>query len=566
MNRLRQLYDRFYWLAVVLIAVVLLNLAAGLFHGKIDLTEDKKYTLTEATKTIINEVDAPMFIQILLEGKFPAEFRRLPTATRELLEEFKKINHEIQFRFEDPLEGDKTEVKERLESWAQVGIVPTELNVRASEGQSRQRIYPFAIFNYGDRQVAINLLEETSGTTSGDVALNNSITLLEYKFANAIAKLRATDKPNILFSAGHGELAAQQSASLEGNLRAFYNTGRVNLDSIYQIPEEIDMLILAKPTIPYSEKNLFVIDQYIMRGGRLIILNDPLIVNLDSIRKNGQYLPHDNEVGLDDLLFKYGVRINKNFVLDLNCTPIPLAISKPGANAQYNLFPWYYDILASGFGDHPIVKGLDLVNLDFPASIDTIKTKASIKKTPLLKSSIYSRLQYNPVLLDFEILKTDPDQSKFRDPPQTVAILLEGAFNSVYENRVSPSMMQGLDQIGATFQANGIPAKILVVSDGDIARNSINATNGEIRPLGFNSYVNHTFANLEFLTNAIEFMLDRIGLSEARAKTIKLRLLDKQRIQNERLYWQVLNVVLPLVLLVAFGILFNALRRRRFAR
>ncbi|MCB0685990.1 MAG: gliding motility-associated ABC transporter substrate-binding protein GldG, partial [Saprospiraceae bacterium] len=504
MNRIKHIYDRLFWLVIILVGVVLINLAGGLFHARVDLTEDKRYTLTNATRQIVSEVDAPIFIQVLLEGKFPPEFRRLPVATRELLEQLKKLNNNIQYRFEDPLAGEKSEVQARLDSWAQVGIIPTELNVRDAEGQSRQRIYPFAIFNYGDRQVAINLLEE-SGAANGDVALNNSITLLEYKFVNAIAKLRATNKPNILFTSGHGELNERQTLALESNLRAFYNTGRVNLDSVYQIPEEIALLIIAKPMQTFSEKNLFVIDQYIMNGGNVMFLVDPLVVSLDSIRVHGQYLPPDNDVGLDQMLFKYGARVNKNFVLDLNCTPIPLAINRPGGNPEYNLFKWYYNILAEGVGGHPIVKGLDPVNLSFPASIDTIKTGTVIHKTPLLQSSPYSRLQYNPVLLDFEILKTEPDQSKFNDGPQTVALLLEGNFESVYKNRVSPGMQTGLSQIGATYVEMGRPAKILVVSDGDIARNGIDPTSGEIRDLGFNQYLNYTFANKPFLTNAVEY-------------------------------------------------------------
>lgn len=565
MSRLKETYDRIYWLLIVIVVIVLVNLAAGIFHTKIDLTEDHRYTLTDATHRIVSEVDAPIFIQVLLEGKFPAEFRRLPTALRELLVEFKKINGNIQYRFEDPLAGDQAEVQERLERWAQVGIIPTELNVRDAEGQQRKRIYPFAIFNYGDRQVAINLLEENA-STSGDVALNNSITLLEYKFSNAIAKLRATNKPNILFSSGHGELSNRQTLALEGNLRAFYNTGRVNLDSIYQIPQDISLLIIAKPTRAYTEKNLFVLDQFIMNGGNVMFLLDPLIVNLDSIRVNGQYLPHDNDVSLDPLLFKYGARVNKNFVLDLQCTAIPLAINRPGGNAKFNLFQWYYHILAEGTGSHPIVKGLDPVNLKFPATIDTIKTSTPIKKTPLLQSSPYSRLQVNPILLDFEILKTEPDQSKFQAGRQTVAVLLEGNFESAYKNRVSAEMMVGLEQIGAAFVEEGDPARILVVSDGDIARNSVDPTSGEIRDLGFNEYVNYTFANKEFLTNSVEYMLDRIGLSEARAKTIKLRLLDQQKIQEEKLYWQIINVLLPLLLLLGAGIIFNYLRKRRYTR
>jgi gliding-associated putative ABC transporter substrate-binding component GldG len=398
------------------------------------------------------------------------------------------------------------------------------------------------------------------------VALNNSISLLEYKFANAIAKLQAEQKPNIVFSSGHGELPSNQTVALEGNLRAFYNTAHIDLDSIYQIPNGIDMLIVAKPAKRFSDKNLFVIDQYVMNGGAVIFLIDPLVVNLDSIRKHGQYLPSDVDHGLDDLLFKYGVRVNKNFVLDLESSSIPMTTGRPGSSAQYSLFKWYYHVLAGGSGDHPAVKGLDRVNLLFPASIDTVGTRNLVKKTPLLQSSPYTRLQYNPVLLDFEILKTEPDPGLFREAPQTLAILLEGRFNSLFENRVTPAMQETLQQIGATFRSEGEEGKVMIVADGDVARNLVNANTGAVKPLGFNPYMNYTFDNQDFLTNTIEYMLDRVGLSEARAKTVKLRLLDQPRIQNERLYWQVLNVALPLVVLIIFGLAFNAYRKYRFTK
>jgi gliding-associated putative ABC transporter substrate-binding component GldG len=566
MKRLGEIFNRYYWVVVGLVGIIILNIAGTFFHAKLDLTEDKRFTLTEATKEIVRGVESPIFIQILLAGKFPAEFRRLPNSLRELLQQFKKINNEIQFRFEDPLEGEKELVKERLESWAKVGIVPTELNVRDVEGQTRQRIYPFAIFNYGDRQIAINLLEEASPVISGDLALNNSISLLEYKFANAIAKLQAEQKPNIVFSSGHGELPSSQTVALEGNLRAFYNTAHIDLDSIYQIPKEIDMLIVAKPTIRFSDRNLFVIDQYVMNGGAVIFLIDPLVVNLDSIRKHGQYLPSDIDHGLDDLFFKYGARVNRNFVLDLESSSIPMTTGRPGSSAQYSLFKWYYHVLAGGSGDHPAVKGLDRVNLLFPASIDTVGTRNHIQKTPLLVSSPYTRLQYNPVLLDFEILKSEPDPRQFKDEPQTMALLLEGRFTSLFENRVTPAMQQTLQEIGATYKSEGDAAKVMIVADGDVARNLVNANTGAVKPLGFNPYMNYTFDNQDFLTNTIEYMLDRVGLSQARAKTLKLRLLDQPRIQTERLYWQVLNVALPLILLIIFGFLFNAFRKYRFTK
>ncbi len=559
-------WQKYYPLAVALALVVLVNMAAGYYHTKIDLTEEKRFTMTDATEQLLAELDAPIFIQVLLAGDFPAAgFKRLQTAAQETLRQFRKNSPMVTYRFEDPMHGSAEEVRERLEYWAGVGMVPTELTVKDAEGQSRRQIYPYAIFNYGDRQVAINLLERETRGVPAEVTLNNSIGLLEYKFANAIAKLRAEQKPTVLFSTGHGELTAQQTASLAGNLRAFYQTASIDLDSVYQIPPEIDLLIVAKPTEPFGEKPLFVLDQYLMNGGRLVFLLDPLVVNLDSIRRHGQYVPHKRALGLDEMLFRYGCRVLPNLVLDLECSQIPLAVDRGGGKSGFELFPWPYHVIAAGVPDHPITKSLDRINLQFPASIDTVKTKTLIKKTPLLMSSRYSRMQVSPVLLDFDMVR-DLDDAQFTGPSQTLALLLEGAFPSVYANRVPADFRRALEQIGSAFRPEGDPSKILVVADGDIAKNLVDPISGDVSDVGYNQYLQYTFANKNFLTNAIEYMLDQDGLMEARSKNIRLRLLDKPRIARERVQWQLLNVALPLLLLVLFGWIFQLRRRRKYGR
>jgi gliding-associated putative ABC transporter substrate-binding component GldG len=332
---------------------------------------------------------------------------------------------------------------------------------------------------------------------------------------------------------------------------------------VYQIPEDIDMLIIAKPSQRFSEKSLFKIDQYIMNGGKVIFMIDPLVVNLDSIRKNGQYVPYQADLGFDDLFFKYGIKVEPTLVLDLECSTIPLAVDQPGGRPTYQQFKWFYHLIAAGVPDHPITKGLDRVNLLFPASLDTVRTKTEILKTPLLKSSPYSRKQFSPVLLDFNVIRTaEPNQ--FTGPPEVLAMLLEGVFPSVYENRASSAMLETLEQIGSSFKSQSEPTKLLVISDGDIGKNLYNPGTGEISELGFNRYMNYTFANKNFLTNAIEYMLDNRGLMEARSKSIKLRLLDRQKISRERLQWQMINLALPLILLFGVGWFFQYLRRRKY--
>jgi ABC-2 type transport system permease protein len=269
---------------------------------------------------------------------------------------------------------------------------------------------------------------------------------------------------------------------------------------------------------------------------------------------------------LDDLFFKYGFRIQPNLVLDLECTSIPLIVGKVGSKNQFDLKPWFYHILAGAATDHPIVKGLDRVNLRFPASIDTIKTKNFIEKTPLLSSSVYTRTQFAPVILDFEMAKGPVDPEKFNKSPQTVALLLEGSFSSLYKNRVPSGMLETLDQIDVPFKELGAEAKILVVADGDVIKNLINPSTGEFRELGYNRYTRYTYDNKNFLVNAIEYMLDSKGLYEIRAKEVKLRLLDKPRIRKDKTKWQFFNIGLPLLLLILFGLGFNGLRKYKFAR
>lgn len=548
----------------VLLVLLAINTLVDNSNVSLDLTEEGRYTLTEATKTLLGNQDEPIYVEVLLEGDFPAEFERLQRATKELLDRFRNINPNIIYQFNDPLEGDPEDVQAYLGQLAQVGIRPTELSVRSRDGEVKKQVYPIAIFNYADRQVAINLLEEASAKSSEET-LNQAISLLEYKCANAIAKLRADERPNILFVEGHGELDPSETAALENNLNAFYNTGRIHLDSVYAIPNSIDLLIIAKPRAPFSQKELFVLDQYIVRGGRAMFLIDQLVVNLDSIQQRGQYIPRDLDLNLDDLLFKYGCRIQKDLVLDLECSSIPLVSGGTRENPQFKLFNWYYHPLVMGNENHPISKGLKRINLLFPSSIDTIKTKTEIKKTVLLQSSTYTRVQQNPVMLDFNILRQEPDEDRFAQPPHSLAVLLEGRFPSLFENRVSNSMQQMLDSIGSSFSPLGEKGRLLVVSDGDIARNTYDVRSGAIRPLGYNQYMKYTFGNGDFLFNAIEYLLDRNGLIQARSRHIQLRLLDRQRLEDEKTYWQALNLGLPILLLLLGAFVFSWLRKKRYA-
>ena len=398
------------------------------------------------------------------------------------------------------------------------------------------------------------------------MTLNNSISLLEYKLANAIDKLdRTFRQPLIAFVEGHGELTRQQTEDIETKIAPFYDSGRIDLDSVGALSaEKVAILVIAKPLIEFSEKEKFKIDQYIMRGGKVMWLIDKLNVNLDSLRGKKHYVPYDLPLNLDDQLFKYGVRVQPNLVLDLRCSPIPLVIGQQNNNAQTELFPYFYHPIIIPETNHPIAKNLEGINLFYPSSIDTLKTKTPVKKTILLQSSEYSRVQYSPVRLDFEILRYDPVPEKFNMPHQPVGVLLEGEFPSLYEGRVSQEMSEQFSKVGLEPIYRSQPTKMLVVSDGDIIKNTFDPQRNAFRPAGYNPFNKYQFANRDFILNAIEYLMDDDGVITARSKEVKLRLLNKVKAEKEKTFWQLFNIVLPLAFLALFGFLYNFFRKRRY--
>lgn len=543
------------------------NILANTFYGHLDLTEEKRFTLTKPTKTLLRDLKDRVYVRILLDGDFPAGFKRLQTATKEMLDDFRSESGYIDYQFENPALGSVEEVNQRRKALAEDGIVPFNLRVADLGESSQQLIYPVAIFNYNGRQMVVKLLENNSPSLSPDEVINNSVTLLEYKFANVIKKLRSANRSVILFTRNHGELNELQTADLERGLQQFYDTDRITLDSVVQLkPEDCALLVVARPRLEFSEKDKFKIDQYAMNGGRVLWLLDQMNASLDSMNQLGKFVSTPYQLKLEDMLFKYGVRINADVVLDLQSTKIPLQIGQVGNQPQYQLFDWYYHIAAQPEGTHPVIKNLDRVEFKFASSMDTLRTKTAVRKTVLMRSSQYSRMQFNPVDLNFEILKYDPDPTKFDKGPQNLVVLLEGTFPSLFENRVSEELLSGMKQLGMEFRPASVPTRMIVVSDGDVAANFVrDAEKKQTLPLGFNRFENSTYANKDLIINAIEYLIEPNGVIEARSKEVKLRLLDTLRAKEEQNFWLGLNLALPLLFLAAFGWLFNWLRKRRYA-
>ena len=565
-GKIRKGSESILQIILVLAILVVVNVLANIFHGQIDLTGDKRFTLTDATVDLLEEQEEPILVQVLLEGNFPSGFKRLSTATKEMLQKFNNINGYIDYDFTDPLEGSVEDINARTQELAKDGIMPTSLEFREGDEMTKKLIYPWAILSYGQRRILINLLEEDNPNLSKEEILNNSVSLLEYKFADAIQKLKLTEKPNVLFTSGNGELKDEQLAALNKSIQAFYNTGRLNLDSVVQIKPEVNLLIVAGAKTAINLKNQFKIDQYIMNGGKVIWLTEKLNVSLESIARNKFYVPDVYDTELDDMFFKYGVRVQPNLILDLECSKIPQVIGEQGGKPQTQLFHWYYHPLIASKSNHPVVKNLDRVNMYFPSTIDTVKTNGDLKKTILLESSNYSRFQMVPMRLNFEILRYEPDASKFDKGPQPVAVLIEGEFESFFKNRVSQESQATLEKIGSVYRDISLPTKQLFVSDADFAKNIFDVNSNRISAMGFNNWDKQIYGgNSDFMLNAIEYMLDQKGVLAARSKEVKLRLLDTVKAKEERTKWQGINLVLPLIILALFGIGFQFFRKRKYA-
>lgn len=547
--------------------IIAINVIGQYVYEIWDFTEEKRYTLTDATKKLLDEVDETVYIRILLDGKLQAGFKRLKQSTVELLKDFKSENGLIEYDFEDPTAGSAEKSNARKEELTELGIYPTNLRINSGDETSERLIYPYAMINIGDRYTAVNLLESQGVDVTGELALNNSVSLLEYKFADAIQKLFDIEKPNILITEGNGELEPQQTAALENLLAPSYDVGRINTENINLLDESIDLLIIAGPTEEISQKSQFLIDQYIMKGGHVLWLIDYLNASLDSISKYENFIPNTYPIGIEDMLFNYGARIQPNLILDLESTRIPQVVGVAGGNPQTELVQYYYHPLIAPKSENPIVKNIDRVNMFFPSTIDTIRTKTNVNKEIILSTSEYSRFQIAPMRLNFEMLRYEPDPANFDKGPQPVAVLLEGQFESLFNNRVSERMETMLQDIGQDFKSESAPAKMIIVSDADFTKNLYNPSNNRISPIGYNNWEKFTFkGNQQFIYNCIEYLLDDRGLIEARGKEVKLRMLDKVKIQDERTKWQLINIGLPLVFLLIIGLIYNFLRRRRFSR
>jgi ABC-2 type transport system permease protein len=560
------------WL--LLPGLLLVNWIASLLPIRFDFTAEKRYTLSPATQKLARSLQEPIVIEVFLKGEFPSGFRKLANSTRDFLELLKDQNgRNIQFRFVSP-DDLQPNGQPYADTLSKMGAMPINLTVQKKAGQSTNLLYPYAWVHAGEDQELVSLFTGTKGRITQE-EINNAETLLEYQFASTLQKLTSSGRATIAYEVGHGQPTDIRGYDLESTLNADYRFGLLNMRDSLTIPEGIDVLMIVKPTQAFSEDDKIKLDQFVMRGGKLLLFIDNLIAEMDSlqVKSNGQTIAYDRNLQLTDLLFRYGCRINPDLVMDLQSDFIPLVVGGTMENPQLEYLRWNYFPLANGAG--PFAKSLGYVSTRFANSIDTIQV-SDVVKTPILTSSQNARIMATPALISFNENRNAPEDEKFKKADIPIGYLLEGTFSSLYANRISSDWRDSLARISKPFQPKSVPNRMIVVSDGDIVLNDAIPQIGPLQ-MGWNKYTYTAYqegqeggqyfipaANRDFLKMAIEHLVGDPAIMATRNKEIVLRLLDSKKIESSQTRWQSINLALPLALLTLFGLGFYSYRKKRY--
>ena len=538
---------------LLLISLIVVNLCTQSVYKRIDLTADQHFTLSKASKEIISKVNETLFIRVYLDGEFPSEFKRLQLETRQHLEELAAENTHIKIKFESP--------DQQVDALIKRGMIPSKLTVEEAGKFSEAIIFPWAEISYQKKSTIVSLLSTTT-LTSQEEQLQNAIENLEYRFSNAINLITKTTQKRVAVITGNGELQDLYLYSFLSEVAKKYRLAKFTLDSVSENPQQtlkdlnsLDLAIIAKPTEKFTAKEKFTLDQFITNGGKTLWMIDNVQADLDSLMANGKMLAYPRDLNLTDLLFTYGVRINTTLIKDLYAAKIPLATGNIGNQPQFQNLEWLYHPLVRGNKNHAITKNISPVRLQFASPIDTLRN--NIKKIPLLVSSLLTQKIGTPNFIELTSIADKIIETDYQSGNQLFAVLLEGNFNSAYKNRVKPFQTN-------FYKEQATNNKMIVIADGDIGKNQ--TLKEQPFDLNKDKWTGQQFGNKDFLLNAVDYLLDDTGIIHLRNKTLQINLLDKQKTSKERLFWQFLNVVLPLIVLFVFGIVFNFLRNRKYAK
>jgi len=549
----------FISLLKAIVGVIVINLIAGFIYTRFDLTEDQRYTLSQPSIDVVQKFDSPVIVDVLLDGNIPPEFSKLKTETVQLLESFASKNGNIKYNLVNPLENE-SQTQQTIAELQSLGLQPANVTVEENGKVSQELIFPWAMVNYGDNTVKVPLLKNKLGSTAED-RINNSVQQLEYAFADAFTKLSITEKKSIAVIKGNGELDDIYLADYLTTIRDYYNIGAITLDSVATNPQKaldqlkgFDLALVAKPTQAFSDEEKYVLDQFMVQGGKSIWLIDQVAMEMDSIYSgDGSAIAIPRDLNLKDFFFQYGLRINPALVNDLYFTQIVLATGE-GNDSQYNPLPWYYNPMVFSRNDHPINTNIEAVRYQFTSPMEVLEN--GYEKTVLLRSSPLSKIDGIPREISLDILNNPPDRESYTDGNLPLAVLIEGDFTSMYKSRIKPLELQNTMEQGASN-------KMIVISDGDVIKNQLR--NGRPLELGYDKWTNSFYGNKEFLVNCTNYLLDNTGLINIRNRKVSIPLLDTTKIVEQKTKWQVINIGLPVILTLVLGIFFNYMRKRKFA-
>lgn len=556
---------------IVLIILVVLNIISSKIYKRFDLTDEKRYSISESTKTFLENLDDVVTVRVYLTGNLPSGMKELEKSIETTLNEFKAYaGSNLQYSFVDLSKYDKATQEDEGKILYEKGLTPINLTVIENGEQTQRVIFPGAVVSYKGRSISTNLLENKMGADQFDI-LNNSIVLLEYKFANTIQKLQRTHPPLVAFSTGHGEVAQENLSEAIQELQSKqFAVSMVDLTVGYKIDQIVDVLVIVNPTIAFTEKEKYKIDQYLMRGGKIVWLLDHMGVNMDSLSGKDFFLANANNIKLTDMLFKYGARINDDLILDLQNTRLQIQTGMTNNQPQMQWFNWPYFNLMIGNQNHPASKNLAPITGSFTSSIDTIKNK-DVKKEILLTSSEYSKALFAPVRVYVGMVKDQLNPAIFQQKNIPTGVYLSGKFKSVFDDRAftgayatMTDTIEDLKYIGTSDST----AKMIVISDGDLITNKLNR--GKTLPVGYAIYGNENkamvFDNLPFFMNCVEYMLDDNKLINTRSKEIKLRQLDATKVKEKKKSIQIQNLIYPLIVIFFFAFAYGFIRKRTYAR
>jgi len=561
---------------IALAILIMINVIGSYLYLRLDLTSEDRYSLSAPTKALLQNLDDQVYITVYLEGNFPASFKRLRNESREMLSEFANTAEgELEFDFINPSESPDMKERDRVyRNLYDIGLRPTDLEIKDEDGISKKIVWPGAVIRYRDKEVAVQLLKSQFGAPP-EVVLNQSIESLEYELAAAIKRITKPVKKKIAFIEGHGELNKFETAdamralrevheverlALKGDIRALASRSMIS-DSAARVVNKFDLIIIADPDSAFDEKDKFIIDQYIMYGGKVIWMIDPVNASMDSLRNKNTMLAVPRDLNLGDQLFSYGVRFNQDLVQDLRSAPIPIVSGQYGTQVKTQLYPWLFYPLLISKNNHPINKNIEVVRAQFASSLDLVGND-ELKKTVVLSTSDKSKIVRAPTRVSLNMLSYEPPVDQFKKQDLPIAVLVEGKFKSIYAHRLTPQMYESGE---INYRHESKEGMQLFIADGDLIKNRYNPKTNEYYVMGMDRYTQQMYGNKDFFLNAVNYMLDESGLILSNTKSFKIRLLDREFIAQNRLMLQLLNTAVPIALVLIFGLVFGFIRKRKYS-